>query len=468
MRRSPTSIAVMVLSLGGLVGGIGCVYRSYGDEEPELAPPVPTVREVGPREGSYGTTLTAAGDNLGGARITARSPTGDEIELPLVDPAAPAASSGSSGSSRGADAGSAPITSLRFRYAFPAEGEMTMTSPGGALPLGAFLPSWTPGRPATAEGAVVLGAGALGADTAVLSSSAGGLAFTVFGQGEPRRIPVPGSSPGVVTGSALRVAGALLEAAIVGDGRASRVTFDGTTARSEPYVTSGTVLGVGVDEIGLVVVVSTPEGTLVRLRGEPSAPTPQGAAVTVPPSVAARKGVLAVSGNGTVVHAYAGDGGNFLDDVASYSMAALAPGADAFSTPRSLGSLDDTFKSLRAETRGGVVEIHYCATDSGFFQSTKEVCGSARTVDGQTRLELGSVASGDGALVSAAGRTSHARCGEGDMLLVQSDTATQSGVAEPTLFPCHGQSVSALVFSDSGTRVVVEDRRGRLWVARRR
>ena len=49
-----------------------------GDDEEEDGP---SVSEVTPREGDYGTTLTVVGERLDGATVSARAPDGEVVEI---------------------------------------------------------------------------------------------------------------------------------------------------------------------------------------------------------------------------------------------------------------------------------------------------------------------------------------------------------------------------------------------------
>lgn len=443
-----------------------CVTQAIGDQEPP-----PTVADVTPRQGEYGALLTVHGEHLERSTVMGRAPDGTPVTL--ARPLAPPAGAKSDGSTKGGEsnggAGDGAPPLLTFRFPFPAEGEMTLTGPHADIPLGAFTPAWTPGAPASLDGQRVLGTTMLGSDTVVLLDGPRGVELMVFGASAPRAVAV---TPPMreVTRTFLRTNAGKVEALLAtDDGRLSLVVFDGTAAKAASYdAVAGSVLGLGVDATGFVVVTRS-DGDLVRLRGAPPALVPVGAPVPVPASLAAKKGVLAVAGDGTVVHAWSGAGGNFLDDIATFSMAGLAPGADDFTPGTPIGSLDDTFKSIAVEVRGGLVRLSYCAVDSGFFQSTKTVCSSATTVDGRRRVELeGSVASGDGASTFAAGELTYASCEGEDVMAVRSvlgDGPVSAG--ERTLYPCHALKVHGIARGDTGTRLVVE-RDGKLWAARRR
>jgi hypothetical protein len=420
----------------------------------------PVIDDVSPHQGDYGATVTVRGTHLENSAIIAHSPDGEVVTLlPAVDPNAAKAP---------ADPKAPPDPPLTFRFPFPAEGEMTLTGHRFDVSLGAFTPSWAPGQPARLDGQRVLGAVALGGDTAVLVDGPRGASFVVFGAGAPRTFAVA-ASPMDVTSATLRVVGTKVEALLAGKAGFALATFDGTTASAQSYApVEGALLGVGADDNGFVVVARTTEDKIARLRGAPPMLVQVGASVPVPGTVSAGKGVLGVSGNGTVVHGWSGAAGNFLDDVASFSMAGLAPTADDFGATESLGSLDDVFKNIEVEVKGGVVHLSYCAVDTGLFSAPTDRCGSAATVDGVMRLDVSGATSGDGAVSLAAGKLSVATCDEHDVMVIRSGMpGTAAGIGEPSIYPCTSATVHAIASDDAGTRIVVEQA-NKIWVTRRR
>ena len=407
----------------------------------------PVIDDVSPREGDYGTAVTVTGRNLTGASVYAKSPDGERVTLfaPSKSP--------SRSSAQG------PIL---FPFAFPAEGEMTLTVPAGEVSLGSFTPRWTPGRsmPLEDDGDRVLGAVALGGDTAVLMLTAEGVGFRVFGAGEPRVVAV---EPRVATATyaAVRTDGAKVEALVASDsGKIALVEFDGTTARATPYTPiEGSVLGIGSDASGFIVVANH-ASNIVRMRGAPPKLAIQGSEVPFPSTQGMGKTAMAVSGTGAVIFAWSGSGGSVLDETASFSTKGLGPTDGAFGAGKHLDSLDDTVQSLDAKVSGGVVRVSYCARDTNLFESPKTLCAETATLDGKATLKLGSVSTtGDGSVWVADGKIEHARC-EGGVIVI-------GAAQERALAPCGGPSVRAAVATPVGVRLVVEHDK-RLYVARRR
>jgi hypothetical protein len=410
----------------------------------------PSVSEVTPREGDYGTTLTVAGERLNGATVSARAPDGEVVEIVGAKKA------------KSTSKAPAPMEGpLTFRFPFPAEGEMTLTAANKSVSLGAFVPATSPGRPAPfPAGSRVRGASVLGDATVALVETSGRAGFLVFGPGDPRFVAI---EPALATieSAAIRPDGARIDVVVRSEQDLVRVAFDGNTATATKYdsPTSGSVLGVGVDAIGIVVVVETAEG-IVRMRGEAPALTADGPVVAIPTHTSKYK-ARAVSGDGSVVIAWSGSGGTFLDETARFSMRGLASTATAWGPGTSIGSLDDTATSLSASVEGGVVHLNYCAVDSGFFESTKTHCASTMTLDGNAKL---AVPSSPATLAIEPGRIGYARCGQEDHLVIGAvGEAPREEVK--ALYPCGAGQ--ATVASVDRSRLVVE-RNGKLWAPRTR
>jgi hypothetical protein len=425
-----------------------------GDADDQDKDDSPLVSEVAPREGDYGTSLTVRGERLTGATVSARAPDGEVVQIV----GAKKSPSKSKGSPQPALAIEEPLT---FRFPFPAEGEMTLTAAGKDVSLGAFMPKTSPGRPAPfPEGSRVHGASVLGDATVAFVETGGRAGFLVFGPGEPRFVAVE-PALGTIESAAIRRDEARIDVVVRSGEDVVAVAFDGNVATATKYAppSAGSVLGAGVDAIGIVVVVETSEG-IVRMRGEAPTLTADGPAVAVPAYTSKYK-ARAVSADGTVVFAWSGSGGNVLDETARFSMQGLASTATAWGPGTSIGSLDDTATSLTASVEGGVVHLNYCAVDSGFFQSTETHCAATKTVDGTTKLEL---PSSQAAVAIEPGRIGYARCGQEGYVVIGAVGETPHEEMK-ALYPCHG--VQPTVASVDGARLVVQ-RNGKLWAPRTR
>ncbi len=435
-RRAPFAVAVLCAACSSSITGTA----------PDRTP---VVDEVSPREGPYGTTITVSGRNLAGMQAYGRSPSGEEVEFPLAP----------NGGSK--DAGTGEIS---FRVAFPAEGEMTLSGGDRELPLGAFTPTWSPGRPLAAAGSRVLAVTAFGTETLVALERDGALVFALFGGAEPREIPVV-PAPSAVARVALS-GGPPAQAIVVTDGGTlHHVAFDGTAATSSPYQAPvGSVLGIGVDAQGPLVVAQR-EQTIVRMRDASSALADDGDAIAIPPTTS--RVTMQVSGDGTVVYAWGTNVSGGFDDTAKFSMAGLAPGATSWSPTVSIGSLDDVVASLDSSVENGIVQISYCATDTGIGETPEELCGSTLTIDGKSELSL---PSSSPVVRFDNGRISYAYC-KGDLLAfragVTPDQVSAGTSDETALFPCQPDEVVGIATGEGGARLVV-DVDGKLYVAHRR
>ena len=409
----------------------------------------PSVSDVTPREGDYGTTVTVVGERLSGATVHARAPDGELVDIVGAKKSMP--TSKKSPSTEG------PLT---FRFPFPAEGEMTLTVGGRDVSLGAFVPATSPGRPAPfPAGSRIHGASVLGDATVALVETGGRAGFLVFGPGEPRFVAIE-PALAIIDSPTMRRDGARIEVVVRSEQDLVHVAFDGEVATATKYdpPNDGIVLGVGADAIGIVVVVETGEG-IVRMRGQAPTLSADGPAVAVPTQSSKHK-ARAVSGDGTVVIAWSGSGGNILDETATFSMRGLASTATEWGPGVKIGSLDDKATSLTASVEGGVVHLNYCAVDSGFFQSTETHCGSTTTLDGNTKLTVPS----SRALAVEPGRIGYARCGQEGYLVIGAVGEAPSEEVK-ALYPC--ETLQPTVASVEGARLVVE-RNGKLWAPRAR
>jgi hypothetical protein len=431
--------------------------------------PAPVVTGASPAAGDYGDTITVTGQHVLRTDVGAyaKTPDGDRVELVTTPNPAAIPQHDPKTNQDIPIPESAPLT---FVFPFPAEGAMTLVAPQGEQPIGSFLPSFTPGHGYALDGARVLGAATLGKETAVLLGGLGGASFVVFGDGEPREVKVVGGPAVPDARAAIHVNDAgTIEALLTDAGDVYGLTFDGTKLTATKYdAIAGTLLGIGADDEGLVIV-RVLNGNIERLRGAAPTATVAGPPVPMPST---NNGAYEIAVDGSFVYAWGEHGGDVFDDKAVFSMKRLAADAPDFAPSIELERLDDDFKSISAaQSANGFITFDYCALDTDPFASSKNVCSSSTTFDGRSKLDgVGS----DGIArmpPSILARLPGGTTLQGDCDGTHLDVRTlapdgTSSSAAPTL-SCSGVSLDALVVGDGGLRVVAEAQQ-KLWVAKKR
>lgn len=480
-RRLSRKAAILV----PLLAVAACVTHVAGDDGSEGEDAF-VVRGTSPNAGAYGTSVTVDGHRLSGAKVTAKAADGEVVTMLE-----------STANTPRKDAGAAANDDrLTFRFAFPAEGEMTLDGPNGPTSIGVFTPTWSAGLPTKRPGATVLGAASFGASVVVFVGGAAEAGFLVFeGAAEPRLVPIEpaieGASQAIVLDAAptpvvpaandgggdggdggTADAGASSDPAVValvtaGDGTLRHVRFDGTRAVATAYESlGGTYLGAGKDNEGIVVVTRTTDDKIDRYRAAGGALSKVGPSVPLP--AASAKNVVRVAGNGNVVMAWGVNAGSTFDDKAAFYMSGLVAGATEFSAGRRVGYLDDVVQSLDADATGGVVSLSFCARDTDTFSTTaRTVCGSAATVDGKTELDVpqGSLAGPGGRRIDGDTMTM-ATCADG-IVLGQGTAGNVVMEKAAVVWPCAGVEVVAMARTSRGIALVLQ-RAGKLYVARPR
>lgn len=356
--------------------------QSSGGFEKDAGPPAtrppPVITGVSPLEGDYGTPITITGDNLdeASAALSLATPT-EPLTIKMSAAASPSDVIVTKWSK----------TEIVFKYPFPAEGAVRVTTASGQADGGSFTPSWTPGSPLS-------GVFSRRETLAVVSPSAGRLVAAFDGATGPKLVVA--EPDGAVTAKSFSRGPTLLFQAslwVTSSGQvdgifaAEGVLWTITDAAGAATTTKTSIAAAraagGLDATGPYAWIAN-GASITRHRAPTWAAT---ADVVTDPSPADAPGKsLAV---GTDHSLYAGWGvnsnGSFpLYDHTSRPMTRrLRPGQTTFDAARSVGGGADDYMSFTRFRAGpgGRVASYYCANDTGLFSSTSWDCGEGYVAD---------------------------------------------------------------------------------------
>jgi hypothetical protein len=167
------------------------------DAGPVATRPPPIITGVAPLEGDYGTPITVTGDNLDEASAV----------LSLATPTEPLTIRLSQASAENQVVVTKwSKTEIVFKYPFPAEGAVRVTTTSGQADGGTFTPSWTPGSPLS-------GVFSRREMLAVVSPSAGSLVAIFDGATGPK-IVITDANGAITTKPFLRGSTMILQASL--------------------------------------------------------------------------------------------------------------------------------------------------------------------------------------------------------------------------------------------------------------
>ncbi len=349
--------------------GAGGTYEEQPGTEAPAGPP-PVITSVSPLEGDYGTEVTIQGDNFDGATLVLG---GGAEPLRFTMPAADTESKPSNVITEWSK------TEIRFRYPFPADGSIRVTSPSGQAEGGTFVPTWRPGGGIAGE----LGRRQL---LAVVSPAEGVLVAAFDGPVGPM-IVVGGADGTIRTQRFERGSAALLTMSLY-------VTPEG---RVDGFFSSGGTLWQLTDAAGAATTSSTGVAaehaagghdatgpyawikngtTLARVR-----PPAWDADLTVqdPTPAGAPGQSIAVSPDHALVVGWGvNDGGYFpfYDHTTKAVARRLRPGSTTFDASVTMGSGADDYMLWTRFFPGpdGRLGYYFCANDTGLFSSTTLDC----------------------------------------------------------------------------------------------
>lgn len=432
------------------IDGDGQSSGSYQNDPRDGATrPPPTITNVTPLAGDYGTLVTITGDNLdeGSAALVLG---GTDEDVTIAKPSA----------GEGAGEPSAIVTKwtkteIQFRYPFPADGAVGIRTRSGQARGGTFVPRVRPGVPASGKFSrrdmLAIVSPAPGTVVAAFDGEAGPYLLVATG-GDVRATAFPRGSEALRHASLFVTASGDVEGLFVaGDDLWHLTDVLGTPKATDTGIPATHAAG-GSDETGTYAWIKMGT-TLSRHR----APTwnATGETVADPTPNNAPGTSLAVGPEHSLYAAWGvNDGGSFplYDHTTRPVMRRLRPGQTVFDAQKSAGgSADDymTWTRLRPGPNG-LVTSYFCASDTGVFSGASTVCREsflggvpASSYEAFTDYVVGYDASE--AFVAGCEATS-ATIKVGP----EADTSAQRAL----LFPC--PSILAVAASEGRTQVLVD------------
>lgn len=338
----------------GMEAGAGGVSESGGAP---AVPGPPTVEELTPQSGPYGTTVTLRGEWLGSRdRKGVRLSLGDAGEITL-DPK----------STLGVQSWTENEISIRFP--FPAAGAVVLETPEGSVEAGEFQPSWVSAASAeAAPGASVIASISLAPQT-----------ITVLFDTDPPVLTEIGPEGAVER--AVELGDADLQSVRLYAG--SDGSVEGLALSSGPspellrltnvegkLVAEGAGLQLAATEFALAggpdgaTVWMHREGGWVRARPSKTGKFVVDKGPIVDPKPNGKNRAFGATSDGSLYIAWAVDTGNFLDDMEAPVFRRLGPSDTAFGAETRAGSsVDDYVTSLELFDKGRGLVVRYCGSD---------------------------------------------------------------------------------------------------------
>ena len=419
---------------GGSSGTSGSSSGYTDDPNNGGTRPPPSITSIAPLEGDYGTLVTITGDNLDEA----------SAELVLNGPAEPVKirmPTGTGTGQPGAIVMKWSKTEIAFKYPFPAEGAVSITTKSGQAQGGSFLPSWRPGSPLS-------GAFTRRELLSIVSPEAGSMVAAFDGITGP---VILHAKDGAVTpraydrgavsvlGLSLYVTpGGAVEGVYSNGGTLYHLTdATGTPATASTGVAALDAAG-GYDDSGAYAWIRKGSGELARVRAPSWAESGEIVADPTPSGAPGRS--MALSPDHALIVGWGVNSTGsfpFYDHVAYPVTRRMRAGLTTFDSQRTSGSgADDVmlWTRFRAGPEGRVFS-YYCANDTGYFSSPSVDCGEGY-IDGLGSLGEPKTAS-HGERISGWSATT--------TLMASCDTATatlsvgpegNTAQASSILFPC--------------------------------
>jgi hypothetical protein len=425
-------------------------HQSTGDSSTSAV--APTVTNVGPNTGDYGTVITIDGDNLDGADVkVVLASSGGPITLDKVTGAVLSPLEAKS------------KNQIQFKYPFPAEGQMSLvSSKGGTMNIGSFVPTWKPGAPLTGK---LLRTDLLGA----VSPAPNTLVSVFDGVSGPYFVIADGSS--IKTVAYERGASALLRANlyVAANGDVGGFFATGTPPqlwqmKLSNGVATTTNTGVtltatksffagGSDTTGPYAWVRKTAGSIERVRP----PTWATDKTVTEPGASTNSVSGGIGPDGTLFMVWGKDIKSLLDDYAVPYAAKLGPAATTFASETAVGpKADDIMIWTRVRGAGpsGQLITFYCASDSGAFASTTVDCKEGYVGLSGT-LEMQSATIKDKTVGFDGTKTMSMTCDAATRVL-SIGAADNVALQVPALYPCPTQ-VAVGVDSTGKALVMVSD-----------
>ncbi len=421
--------------------GTGGTSGSYEDPGHDgVGRPPPVIASVSPLAGDYGTEVTVTGDNFDDA-TTRLVLSGGAEPLSYAMPAQGTPSKPSNVITKWTK------TEITFRYPFPAEGVIRVTSNAGQAEGAAFVPSWTPGTPVSGafdrQPLLAVVSPAVGTTVAAFDGVTGPLVVIGKPDGSIETRPFQRGSSSLLTMSLHVTPSGTVDGFFSSGGALWRLTdATGVATTSSTGVTAAFAAG-GHDANGPYAWIKN--GTTVQRVRAPSWTVEQ--TVTDPTPVNAPGQSIAVSpDNALFVGWGVNDTGSFplYDHTAKAVTRRLRPGQSTFDAVRTVGSGADD-KMLWTRFRPGPdgrVASYFCASDTGYFASETIDCREGYVGNGAS---VPSAAVASEYVVGYDARTAFAALCDVAAATVRLGPEGQSAQQAPTIFPCPSAIVAVSV-----------------------
>jgi hypothetical protein len=386
---------------------------------------------VSPLQGDYGTEVTVTGDNFDGQAANLSLGTAGEA-LAYGMPAQGTQSKPSNVITKWSK------TEIKFRYPFPAEGVIRVTSKSGTAEGGSFVPSWKAGTPLTgafnrqpmlavvspAPGTMVAAFDGVTGPLIVIGAADGSISTKAFNRG----------STSILTMSLYVTPNGSVDGFFSSGGTLWRLTdATGTATTTSTGVTAAFAAG-GQDATGPYAWIRN-GSSLQRVR--PPSWTVDKTATDPTPGNAPGQSIAVSADNSLFVGWGVNDSGSFplYDHTAKAVAARLGATDGAFGTPRTVGSGADDYMIWTRFRPGpeGRVASYFCASDTGYMASTTVDCKEGYVGNG-TLIPASNVASEY--IVGYNATTSIAALCEVATAKLKIGPEGQTAQQEPALFPC--------------------------------
>lgn len=334
-------------------GGNGGSGGSAGSAGTNPGPP--SVSTMTPSEGAYGTQVTITGSNLGSSGRDVRLVLGGSADVILTPSDTDFVQEWTE-------------ESLRFRFAFPAEGVVAIETPEGATMAGDFKPSWLPGEAyPIAPGASVVSSVAAGSGELAVVIDTTPPTLARFGGGAHSEAGI------AVTGYREETLRLYLGETAEVEGFALSDTSPPEIIQLDPDGSGGLVASsTGVQVSEDFVLAGGSNGAVVWFsendqwsRARPSAGTWSiDKGPIADPDPTAPDHAAGATSDGSLWLGHSVDSGDFLDDMERPVCRVLGPSDTSFGSTFACGiSMDDYITSLDFFDRGRGTVVRYCGSD---------------------------------------------------------------------------------------------------------
>lgn len=446
---------------GAGAGGVPLTAGAAGQGGQGGAPLVlgpPTVESVSPLDGPYGTTITINGSFLGSS-----SRAGVQLRIGNAPAFVIQANSESFVESWSED-------EIRFRYPFPATGEITLETPQGVAAVGDFESSWVSSSVATnAPAASVIASISAAPQTVTLLFDSTPPVLLDFGPegAVSHAVTLNGAVPSSVR---LYLAGSNVEGIGVTDGDDPELVH----LRNVDGDLVGAATGILLDDATETALAGGPDGAcawLHRADGWVRArPIGDDWVIDTPPIADVQSTspdrAVGASSDGSLYVAWSVDTGYFLDDMEAPRLRRLDASSEEWGSSQSAGSnVDDYITSLEILDKGRGVVVRYCGSDTDPWgvSSTAYRCYDGLHNPAGASIARVSVDVTASRHAFSASRAVAGYCDDAETFRLRTDTDVASEpdgpVGEAIVYPC--QTTTALELDPNGDFVPVV-RRGTL------